>query len=111
MENTESAELINAFYEHQYFISEVYSGRLPDPNPIHLKGPELKSEQEMITKGFDLLKRWGCLNSDGKLCETFRKVLADVAKGRSIVQFSSEDRRGVINRYHEWYHPKGRTES
>jgi hypothetical protein len=105
MRTTEYHDLVNAFSEHRSFIGEVYSRALPNPNFVD------NAVQDKIKAGFALLKGWEVLNSHGKLCDSFRKVLADVAQGRDIAQFTVDDCVAVVDRYREWYRPNNRSET
>jgi|HubBroStandDraft_6_1064221.scaffolds.fasta_scaffold1167655_1 hypothetical protein len=74
-----SVSLFTKCILHRDIIGEIYLRGLPDPNLVHIAGQErvkVKAVQEKIKAGLDLLQEWVVLNSDGKLCDPFRKVLS-----------------------------------
>jgi hypothetical protein len=76
------------------FINEAYSRGLP-------RGFYDKNTIERI----EILLKIGVLNQELKLCDAFRKVLAEVAKGGDIEQFSEVDIKSIVDRHREWYRP------
>ena len=51
----------------------------------------------------ETLRDIGVLNYELKVGEALRKVIDEMAKGRSVGDFSVEDIKSVVDRYREWY--------
>jgi hypothetical protein len=100
MRNPEYFTLVNDLHENWGLIAQAYHGGLPYLVEFK-KGAKPGPREYKIS--VDTLIRQCVLDSELKLCGSFRKVLDDIAKGKAVERISPDEITNIAVRFREWH--------